>query len=76
VRDEDGKQHRFVGVPELREYIDSHGGKPLLVFSPLEYVRHLTNSDLVHTDVLDDNGELAITVVRAIYTDHSLVAAR
>jgi 4-amino-4-deoxy-L-arabinose transferase-like glycosyltransferase len=76
VRDEDGKQHRFVSVPELREYIDAHGGKPLLVFSPLEYVRHLTNSDLVHTDVLDDNGELAITVVRPKYADHGLVAAR
>ena len=76
VRDDDGKQHRFVGIPELREYIDSHGGRPLLVFSPLEYVRHLTNSDLVHTDVLDDNGELAITVVRSRNADHDLVAAR
>jgi 4-amino-4-deoxy-L-arabinose transferase-like glycosyltransferase len=76
VRDDDGKQHRFVGVPELREYIDAHGGNPLLVFSPLEYVQHLTNSDLVHTDVLDDNGELAITVVRPIYNDQGLIAAR
>jgi 4-amino-4-deoxy-L-arabinose transferase-like glycosyltransferase len=65
IRDEDGKQHRFIGAAELRDYIDSHGGTPLLIFCPLEHVRHLTNSDLIHTDVLDDNGELAVTVVRA-----------
>jgi 4-amino-4-deoxy-L-arabinose transferase-like glycosyltransferase len=63
IRDADGKQHRFTSVKELREYIDSHERQPLLVFSPLEHVRHLTNSDLIHTDVLDDNGEIAITVV-------------
>jgi hypothetical protein len=65
IRDQDGKQHRFVGAAELRDYIDSHGGTPLLIFSPLEHVRHLTNDELIHTDVLDDNGELAITVVKA-----------
>jgi len=65
IRDQDGKQHRFIGASELREYIDSHGGEPLVIFCPLEHVRHLTNSDIIHADVLDDNGELAVTIVRA-----------
>ena len=65
IRDQDGKQHRFVGAIELKDYINSHGGIPLLIFCPLEHLRHLTNSDLIYTDVLDENGEVAITVVRA-----------
>ena len=65
VRDNDGKQHRFIGVHEIRDYIDLHGGQPLLVFSPLEHVKHLTNSDVIRVEVLEVNGELAITLVRA-----------
>jgi 4-amino-4-deoxy-L-arabinose transferase-like glycosyltransferase len=65
IRDQDGKQHRFIGAAELREYIDAHNENPLVIFCPLEHIRHLTNSDLIHTDVLDDNGELAITIVRS-----------
>jgi 4-amino-4-deoxy-L-arabinose transferase-like glycosyltransferase len=64
IRDEDGKQHRFVGAAEIKDYIDAHGESPLLVFCPLEHVRHLTNSDLVHAQVLDENGEIAILIVR------------
>ena len=64
VRDADGRQHRFVGPPELREYIDANGGHPVLVLTPIEYVRNLTNSDSIHADVLDENGEIAIMIVR------------
>ena len=64
LRDNDGRQHRFTSVNELKEFMDLHSGRPLLVLSPLEHVRHLINSDLVHTEVLEDNGEVAITLVR------------
>lgn len=64
VRDQDGKQHRFIGAAELREFIDSHNGTPILVFCPLEHIRHLTNNELLDTQVIDDNGELDIALVR------------
>jgi 4-amino-4-deoxy-L-arabinose transferase-like glycosyltransferase len=65
IRDGDGKQHKFYGVHEVREYIDGHGGEPLLVLVPLEYVRILSSSDAVWASVLDENGELAIAYVEA-----------
>jgi len=64
LRDNDGRQHRFTSVNELKEFMDLHSGRPLLVLSPLEHVRHLTNSQLIHTAVIEDNGDVAITVVQ------------
>lgn len=64
IRDEDGKQHRFVGAIEIRDYMETHGKSPLLIFCPLEHVRYLTNSDVIQAQVLDDNGELAILIVQ------------
>jgi len=63
IRDADGKQHKFYGVHEIRDYIVEHDHQPLLVLIPHEYVRQLAGSDLVNTIVLDENGELAIAVV-------------
>ena len=64
LRDSDGRQHRFGSVSELKEYVDLHSNRPLLILSPLELVHHLTNSELIRTDVLEDNGEVAIVLVR------------
>jgi len=60
IRDADGKQHRFVSLHELQEYIRNHDDKPLLVLSPREDVRELTNNTSYGSRVLDDNGDLAI----------------
>ena len=59
-----GRLHRFGSVSELKEYVDLHSNRPLLILSPLELVHHLTNSELIRTDVLEDNGEVAIVLVR------------
>ena len=65
IRDADGKQHRFVGAAEIRDYILAHNGTHLLIFCPIEHVRHLTNSDLIDTQVIDDNGELDIAIIKS-----------
>jgi len=64
IRDADGKQRRFVGAHELREYIDQHEGQPLVVLVPKDQVGQLTASDLLETQILDDNGELDVAVVQ------------
>jgi len=63
IRDADGKQHKFYGVHEIRDYMASHDNEPLLVLIPHEYVRQLADSDLVNAKVLEENGELAIAIV-------------
>jgi 4-amino-4-deoxy-L-arabinose transferase-like glycosyltransferase len=65
IRDADGKQHKFYGVHEIRDYITTHDQKPLLVLIPNEYVKQLTGNDLVDAEVLEENGELAIAFVAA-----------
>jgi len=63
IRDADGKQHKFYSVHEIRDYIESNGREPLLVLLPHDYVRQLTANDIVKSQVLEENGELAIAVV-------------
>jgi 4-amino-4-deoxy-L-arabinose transferase-like glycosyltransferase len=63
IRDADGKQHRFIGPPELAEYIRSHDDKSLLVLSPIEHVHHLTSSERLSAQVLASNSETAIVLV-------------
>jgi hypothetical protein len=64
IRDDDGKQHRFVSIREIVDFIDSHNGARLLVLSPREDVKALTNNDLLAAQVLEENGELAIVLVQ------------
>ena len=55
----DGKQKRFDGTAEiLREA--SAENKSVLVIVPLNELKYLTTSDLLKTEVLADNGELAV----------------
>jgi hypothetical protein len=63
IRDSEGRQHRFIGPPELAEYIKSHGGRPLLVLSPVEHIHHLTSSEHLSARVLAGNSETAIILV-------------
>jgi 4-amino-4-deoxy-L-arabinose transferase-like glycosyltransferase len=64
VREADGKQRRFYGVPEIVEEMKRENTHQVLVLTPLVYLNYLTKSELVESKVLDDNGELAIVVVK------------
>jgi len=64
VRGADGKQRRFFAVTEMLEEIKREGAKDALVLTPLEYINQLTESDLVEAEILGDNGELAIVLLK------------
>ncbi len=64
VRQQDGKQKRFYGTAEIVEQMRKDNVKESLVLIPLDYLKDLTESDLVETRILDDNGELAICAVK------------
>lgn len=63
VRDEEGKQRKFNGAHEIADYLRQIGGRPVVVLVPLEHLKNLTGSELFTTEVLGDNGDLAIAVV-------------
>lgn len=65
VRDGEGKQRRFYGVAEVVEEMKRENTKQVLVLIPLGYLNYLTKSELVESQNLDDNGELAIVLVKA-----------
>ncbi|MGI8555655.1 MAG: ArnT family glycosyltransferase [Pyrinomonadaceae bacterium] len=62
VRTPDGKQKRFDGAGEIYQELNREN-EPALVLVPLDDVKYLTQSDLLNTKVLGDNGELAIVAV-------------
>ena len=65
VRDNEGKQKRLFGVTEVVDEMNRENTRQILVLIPLVYLNYLTKSELVETQVLDDNGELAIALVKA-----------
>lgn len=65
VREEDGRQKRLLGPPEVLREIRSLGGGPVLVLVPLPYLNQLTQSEHLGTEVLKDNGEHVIARVQA-----------
>ena len=66
LRSEDGKQKKLLGTTEVLEEIRRENGKPVLVLVPLEYLKQLTGSNLIRTEVLKENGELAIVYASAL----------
>jgi hypothetical protein len=58
-----GRQRYLYGVAEVKEFIEQNENKPVLVLVPLEYLPELIESDLVSSQVLTDNGKLAIAAV-------------
>jgi 4-amino-4-deoxy-L-arabinose transferase-like glycosyltransferase len=64
VREDDGKQKRLYGVSQVVDEIKRANAKQTLVIIPLVYLNQLTKSDLITSEVLDDNGELAIVFVK------------
>lgn len=65
LRDAAGRQRRLLGPTEVLDEIRKNNGEPALVLIPVEYLRHLTDSPLMKSNVLKDNGELAIVYVEA-----------
>jgi hypothetical protein len=65
VRDEDGKIKKLLGVSEVVQEIRHENIENMLVLVPLEYLKELTESNLVESKVLGDNGDLAIVLVKA-----------
>jgi 4-amino-4-deoxy-L-arabinose transferase-like glycosyltransferase len=64
VRDADGKQRKFLGPLDVLEEVRRQSGQTVLVLVPLEYVKQLTENERLRSEVLKDNGELAIVAVR------------
>ncbi|MEO6050860.1 MAG: hypothetical protein ABIP78_05950, partial [Pyrinomonadaceae bacterium] len=63
TRDGEGKQQRLYSVSEILAEIGAENGRPAVVLAPLEYLSQLTRDDRIKTEILQDNGDLAITVV-------------
>ncbi|HVE57018.1 MAG TPA: hypothetical protein VNB22_09330, partial [Pyrinomonadaceae bacterium] len=64
LREEDGKQKRLYGVSQVVEEMKRNNLNQTLVLIPLGYLPQLTKNDLLEAQVLDDNGELAIVLVK------------
>jgi 4-amino-4-deoxy-L-arabinose transferase-like glycosyltransferase len=65
VREADGKQRKFYGVLEILEKMKQDNSRQVLVLVPLEYLYTLNKPELIETKVLDNNGELAVVLVKA-----------
>ena len=63
LRDSSGKQIRLSGVNEVVDEIAAENGRSVLVLVPLEYLSQLTGNEKIKTEILKDNGELAIAAV-------------
>ncbi len=65
IRDDTGKQRKFLGPSEVLDELKKNSNNPALVLVPLEYLKQLQDSPLLQSRVLKDNGELAIVYVQA-----------
>lgn len=65
LREENGEQKKLYGTNEILNVIANDGGRPVLVLVPLEYRHQLTGAEQLKSEILDDNGELAIVAVSA-----------
>lgn len=64
VRDPDGKQRRFPGPYDVLENLQHNPGEPALVIVPMEYLSQLLGSDLMRSELIKENGEVALVLVR------------
>jgi len=63
VRDPEGKQNRLTGPKEVLEEMRILGTSMTLVLIPPEYLFHLTQSDMIRTEVLQSNEDWTLTLV-------------
>ncbi|MEZ5429201.1 MAG: glycosyltransferase family 39 protein [Pyrinomonadaceae bacterium] len=64
VRDADGGLKKFLGPAEIVQQMRKSRQPQVLVLIPPEFLPQLTESDLFETAILDQNGELAIVLVK------------
>jgi 4-amino-4-deoxy-L-arabinose transferase-like glycosyltransferase len=64
VREADGKQKRFYGTSQILDLMKEDNSERVLVLIPLEFLYTIKDTDEVETQILDDNGELAIVLVK------------
>ena len=64
VREAEGKAKKHFGPAEIRRYIQQAGGEPVLVLVPMEYLQQLMQAELLHSELIKDNGEWALVLVR------------
>ena len=64
IRDDTGKQRKFLGPAEVLEEIRKSATGAVLVIVPMEYWAQLKQSSLLASNAIDDNGELVIVAVR------------
>ena len=63
LRDAEGKQDRLTGPKEVLAEMRKLGTNRALVMIPPEYKHHLTQSDLVQTEILQSNEDWALALV-------------
>ena len=63
ARDSEGKQLRLSGIGEVLTEIPAENHRTVLVLIPLEYLSQMTDSEKLKTEVIKNNGELAIAAV-------------
>jgi 4-amino-4-deoxy-L-arabinose transferase-like glycosyltransferase len=64
VRDVDGRQKRFPGPHQVAEELNRGGGNPALVIVPVEYLSQLLASELMRSELIKENGEVALVLVK------------
>ncbi len=63
LRDPDGKQKKLYSPAEVVSEMQRAGAKRALVLVPVEYQKQLTDSNLLHAEIIRDNTEIAIVAV-------------
>jgi 4-amino-4-deoxy-L-arabinose transferase-like glycosyltransferase len=64
IRESDGKQKRLNGPAEVKREIEQMNVDSLLVLVPVEYVYQLQQTTYLYSDMLKDNGEWALVLVK------------
>ena len=63
LRDPDGKQKKLYSPAEVVTEMQRAGVRRALVLVPIEYQKQLTESNLLHAEIIRNNTELAIVAV-------------
>ncbi|MGB7922083.1 MAG: glycosyltransferase family 39 protein [Pyrinomonadaceae bacterium] len=61
----DGQPLKYEGTFQIRDAARRHGGGPILVFVHSDYTWQLTQYDQIETELIGDNGTVALLAVRA-----------
>ena len=65
IRDEQGKQLALSSIGELTSALVNENSHTALVLTPIEYEPQLTGDESIHTEIIQNNGDLVIAAVSA-----------